>query len=81
MEQILYIVRDAEPTRSQSVNDQPTNVDAYGTITINTDADPTVVYYYEKDGKYYVEQPYVGIYRLDFNPEAVMPLPVEKDED
>lgn len=36
MKEILHIVRDAEPTRSQSINDQPTNLDAYGTIVINT---------------------------------------------
>lgn len=79
MKEILHIVRDAEPTRSQSINDQPTNLDAYGTIVINTNEESTVLYYYEKNGKYYVEQPYVGIYRLDFNPEAIMPPPVKEE--
>lgn len=79
IEEILDIIGHAEPTRKQSVNDQPTNVDAYGTIIINTDKESTVFYYYEKGGAYYVEQPYVGIYRLDFNPEAIMPLPAEEN--
>lgn len=79
VKEILHIIEHAEPTRSQSVNDQPTNVDAYGTIIINTDEESTTFHYYEKGGAYYIEQPYVGIYRLDSNPEAVMLLPAEEN--
>ena len=79
--EILHIIGNAEPTRSQSVNDQPTNVDAYGTIIVNANGESTTFYYYEKGGTYYVEQPYVGIYRLDFNPEAIMSPPVEEESD
>ena len=53
------------PTRLESVNDQPTNVDAYGTISINTVGESTVVYYYDKDSKHYIEQPYRGIYEME----------------
>lgn len=54
-----------ESTREQSVNDKPTKVDAYGTININTDDESTVVYYYDIGGKHYLEQPYIGIYKLE----------------
>lgn len=53
----------AEPTSLQSVNDA-LQVDAYGTISINTAGEPTVLYYCEEGGRRYVEQPYRGIYRL-----------------
>ena len=51
-------------TRLQSVNDQPTNVDVYGTVSIKTAGEVVVLYYYDKDGKHYIEQPYSGIYEL-----------------
>ena len=63
--QIMTALSAAEPTRLESVNDQPTNVDAYGTISINTVGESTVVYYYDKDSKHYIEQPYRGIYEME----------------
>ena len=65
IETVMTALSAAEPTRTQSVNDQPTNVDAYGTVSINTDSESTVVYYYDKDSKHYVEQPYRGIYEME----------------
>lgn len=62
---VMDILREAEPTRRQSVNDQPTNVARYGTVSIYASGQSTVVYYYEKDGRHYVEQPYQGIYRIE----------------
>ena len=62
---VMTALSAAEPTRVRSVNDQPTNVDAYGIISINTVGEATVVYYYDKDSKHYIEQPYRGIYEMD----------------
>ena len=58
----MNALKAAEPTLMESVNDQPTNVDSYGTVSINTDDGSTEIYYYDKDGKHYLEQPYRGIY-------------------
>ena len=63
IEAVMRFLRAAEPTRRQSVNDRPTNVASYGAVTIRAGGRTTVVYYYEKDGRHYVEQPYQGIYR------------------
>ena len=63
IEAILNLLRAAEPTRRPSVNDQPTNVTAYVTVSIHADGQTTVVYYYEKNGGHCIEQPYRGIYR------------------
>ncbi|MBQ6118640.1 MAG: DUF5301 domain-containing protein [Clostridia bacterium] len=63
IEAVMRLLRAAEPTRRQSVNDQPTNVASYGTVTIRAGDRTTVVYYYEKSGGRYLEQPYRGIYR------------------
>ena len=72
MEKVTTALSAAEPTRVQSVNDQPTNVDAYGTISINTVGESIVVYYYDKDSKHYIEQPYRGIYELEDNLEETL---------
>ena len=63
IEAVMHFLRAAEPTRTPSVNDQPTNVASYGTVTIRAGDRTTVVYYYEKSDRYYIEQPYRGIYR------------------
>ena len=65
IEMIMNDLDAAVPTRLQSVNDQPTNVDVYGTVSINTAGEVVVLYYYDKDGKHYIEQPYRGIYELE----------------
>lgn len=72
IETVMTALSAAEPTRVQSVNDQPANVDAYGTISINTAGEATVVYYYDKDSKHYIEQPYRGIYELKDNIEETL---------
>ena len=72
IEAVMRLLRAAEPTRRQSVNDQPTNVASYGTVTIRAGDRTTVVYYYEKDGKHYIEQPYRGIYRTEDGIEAIL---------
>ncbi len=61
---VVNVMKAAEPTRMESVNDQPMNVDSYGTVSINTDDGSTEFFYYDKDGKHYIEQPYRGVYEL-----------------
>jgi predicted small lipoprotein YifL len=72
IETVMTALSAVKPTRVQSVNDQPANVDAYGTISINTAGEATVVYYYDKDSKHYIEQPYRGIYELEDNLEETL---------
>lgn len=69
---VMAALSTASPTRAESVNDQPMNIDAYGTISIHTASESTVVYYYDKDSKHYIEQPYRGIYELEDSLEAVL---------
>lgn len=71
----MDLLRAAEPTRTPSVNDQPTNVASYGTVSIYAGGQSTVVYYYEKDGSHYIEQPYRGIYRTADNLEDLLSQP------
>ena len=72
IEAVMRLLRAAEPTRRQSVNDSPSNVASYGIVSIYAGDRTTVVYYYEKDGKHYIEQPYRGIYRLEDSPEDLL---------
>lgn len=62
IEEFMSILADMEPTAKSSVNDFPV-VDDYVTINFNC-SDDTIktVFFYEDNGKQYVEQPYQGIY-------------------
>lgn len=69
---IMSALSEAKPTRKASVNDQPVNVASFGTVRINAGEKTTVIYYYEKDGRYYAEQPYNGIFRLNADIEGLI---------
>ena len=65
MEDFMAILTNMESTSQSSINDVP-NVEGY--ITINfycSDGSVKTVFFYEKDGKEYVEQPYQGVYMPD----------------
>lgn len=59
---IMTILTDMESTSQSSINDVP-NVEGYITINLNcSDGSVKTVFFYEENGKEYVEQPYQGIY-------------------
>lgn len=53
----------AQPTRKESVQDTP-QVEEYMQIDFQSDTGITTLFVYEEKGKYYVEQPYHGIYEI-----------------
>ena len=62
MADFMAILADTEPTNQSSINDVP-NVEGYITINLScSDGGVKTVFFYEKDGKEYVEQPYQGVY-------------------
>ena len=62
MADIMTILSDMESTSQSSINDVP-NVEGYITINLNcSDGSVKTVFFYEENGKEYVEQPYQGIY-------------------
>ena len=62
MADIMTILTDMESTSQSSINDVP-NVEGYITINLNcSDGSVKTVFFYEENGKEYVEQPYQGIY-------------------
>lgn len=69
IEQFLSIFTQATATSMQSVQDFP-NVDSYGKADISSNGGITTVFYYAKNGKYYIEQPYQGIYETDVDIDA-----------
>lgn len=64
IEEVLSMIAAAEPTAKQSIQDCP-SAEKYGTINIESDDGSTTIFYYEENGRYYLEQPYQGIYELD----------------
>lgn len=50
-------------TKETGYNETPVNVDDYLIITFNSEKG-TTVYVYTRKNKYYIEQPYNGIYKI-----------------
>ena len=62
MADFMAILTDMESTSQSSISDAP-NVEGYIIINLNcSDGSGKTVFFYEKNGKEYVEQPYQGIY-------------------
>lgn len=52
----------------ESVNDQPIGCDDFVTITFHpksSEEEESLLYLYEKEGKTYMEEPYVGIWEVE----------------
>lgn len=71
-QQIAQMIADLQnntkPTRQESVNDHPTNIDRYILIrfhSTSSELSPSVAYLYRKMDTCYLEQPYSGIWKLE----------------
>lgn len=71
IEQLLSVFLQAEATTLQSIQDVP-NVENYGKVDISNNGGITTVFYYVDSGKYYIEQPYQGIYETDVDIDALI---------
>lgn len=67
MDKVLNGLLELElETRDVSVQDMPTEVENLVAIRLNYKEDAVgSIYLYSKNGKYYVEEPYNGIYKID----------------
>ena len=68
IKQIISAISIGKATNKESVQDFPSE-DEYGTINIESNDGTTTVFYYVNRGKYFVEQPYQGIYEAVGNLE------------
>ena len=66
IEQFIAVVTQAKSTTKESVQDVP-NTEVYGKVDISNNGGITTFFYYTKDGKNYIEQPYRGIYVIDID--------------
>ena len=71
MEQLLDIILEAEATNKMTIQDHP-NADECGEIDIVYNDSITTVWYYQERGRYYIEQPYQGIYKTDADLEELI---------
>lgn len=62
--EVIADISGAEPTRKESVQDVP-RVENYIKIDFQFKIGTSTLFAYEDSGKYYIEQPYQGIYRID----------------
>ena len=67
--QVTEMINKATPTREKSVQDTPNSL-PLGIITINDGEE--VIYYYQKNDKYYFEKPYSGIYEIAVDVNAFL---------
>ena len=63
---IIYIISEVKrTTTSESIQDSPINVENEIKIDFKYKENKTsIVFVYKKKGKYFIEQPYNGIYRI-----------------
>lgn len=59
---ILTCIRNAVPTIKDSVNDTPYEKEYY-TLTVSTEGMQYRYFVYQKGSQYYIEMPYMGIYK------------------
>ena len=65
MQNILGVLGNNKTTTKESVNDIPMIVDNIIDINLNyTNKEKFTIYIYENNGKFFIEQPYNGIYRI-----------------
>ena len=62
--EIITDISSSEPTKKESVQDVP-QVESYIKIDFQFETGTSTIFAYEDSGKYYIEQPYQGIYRID----------------
>lgn len=63
---IIYIISEVKrTTTNESIQDSPINVENEIKIDFEYEENKTsIVFVYKKNGKYFIEQPYNGIYRI-----------------
>lgn len=64
IDEVINGITDSKPTNKQSVQDFP-QVDNYIKVELNSQTEKTTVFVYKDKGKFYIEQPYNGIYIID----------------
>lgn len=64
IDEVISGLSDSKPTNRDSVQDFP-QVDNYIKVELNSQTEKTTVFVYKDKGKFYVEQPYNGIYIID----------------
>ena len=62
--EIIANISSSEPTKKESVQDVP-QAESYIKIDFQFETGTSTLFTYEDSGKYYVEQPYQGIYKID----------------
>ena len=62
--EIIANISSSEPTKKESVQDVP-QAESYIKIDFQFETGTSTLFVYEDSGKYYLEQPYQGIYKID----------------
>lgn len=62
--EIIADISSSEPTKKESVQDVP-QAESYIKIDFRHETGTITIFAYEDRGKYYLEQPYQGIYKIE----------------
>ena len=62
--EIIADISSSEPTKKESVQDVP-QAESYIKIDFQFETGTSTIFAYEDSGKYYIEQPYQGIYKIN----------------
>lgn len=61
--EIIADISSSEPTKKESIQDVP-QAESYIKIDFQFETETSTLFAYEDSGKYYIEQPYQGIYKI-----------------
>ena len=64
MSEIIADISSSKPTKKESVQDVP-QAESYIRIDFRHETGTITIFAYEDRGKYYLEQPYQGIYKIE----------------
>lgn len=64
LEDIVKVINGVASTKEESVQDV-LDAKQYGKIILVSKEEERTLYYYEREGKNYIEEPYVGIYQCN----------------
>ena len=64
MSEIIADISSSKPTKKESVQDDP-QAESYIRIDFRHETGTITIFAYEDRGKYYLEQPYQGIYKIE----------------
>lgn len=67
IEELVSILNEGRTTKEESIQDSPVNTDELIQLTFQFENGSSDLYVYQRNHKFYIEQPYNGVYEITEN--------------